>query len=110
MTNFTLESCEQHYKMFIPQEVEKKIRTWCALLPDKEWSGVLFYSVNGSFEDGSLEVICKNILVMNIGESDYTEFSYDEDVAFYMAQNPELLDCYQALIHSHNKMAKRFAY
>ena len=109
MTNFTLESCEQHYKMFIPQEVEKKIRTWCALLPDKEWSGVLFYSVNGNFEDNSLEVICKDMLVMNIGESAYTEFSYDEDVAFYMAQNPELLDCYQALIHSHNNMKAFFS-
>ena len=107
--NYTIKKNDNEtFTLLVTKPVEKKIREWCMMLPHNEWSGVLFYTVEGDFEN-DLKIVCKDILVMNIGESAFTEFSYDEDVAFYMAQNPELLDCYQGLIHSHNTMATFFS-
>ena len=44
------------FKIVIPAEVEKKIRFLCRNIWDVEWSGVLFYKVEGAFEDKSLTI------------------------------------------------------
>ena len=80
------------YKINIPLYVE---------IHNVEWSGVLFYRINGSFEDGSLEVDCVDIFQMDEGSSAYTEFDMSADVMNYMVEHPELIseDVYQGLIH-----------
>lgn len=93
------------YKLIIPDLVQRKIREWCYHFPTKEWSGTLFYTVEGSFEDGSLVITCKDIYVSDIGSATYTEFDHSADIVSYQAMN-DLLDCYTGLIHSHNQMAK----
>lgn len=97
---------QKSYKLFIPLEVEKKIRYLCQQISDIEWSGALFYTPEGSFEDDSLVIKCTDIFPMDIGTAAYTEFDMSPDVINYMAYNPELLDGQVGLIHSHNKMAK----
>lgn len=96
------------YKMNIPIEVEKKIRILCREIHNIEWSGILFYKINGSFEDNNLQVECVDIFQMDEGSSGYTEFNMSADVITYMIDHPELMspDIYQGLIHSHNAMAK----
>lgn len=93
------------YKLIIPDLVQRKIREWCYYFPTKEWSGTLFYTVEGSFEDGSLVITCKDIYISDIGSATYTEFDHSADIVTYQAMN-DLLDCYTGLIHSHNQMAK----
>lgn len=97
------------YKIIIPAKVERLIRFLCERVWDTEWSGVLFYTPTGNFEDGSLEIHCVDILPMDIGSATYTEFDMSPDVISYMAQNPELLDCKMGLIHSHNHMSTFFS-
>ena len=99
------------YKIHIPLYVEKKIRILCREIHNVEWSGVLFYRVSGSFEDGSLEVECVDIFQMDEGSSGYTEFDMSADVMNYMVEHPELIseDVYQGLIHSHNNMSTFFS-
>lgn len=97
------------YKIIIPAEVERTIRFLCERVWDTEWSGVLFYTPSGNFEDGSLEIRCVDILPMDIGNATYTEFNMSPDVISYMAQKPELLDCKMGLIHSHNNMSTFFS-
>lgn len=92
------------YKLIIPDLVQRKIREWCYHFPTKEWSGTLFYTVEGSFEDNSLVITCKDIYVSDIGSATYTEFDHNADIVAYQAMN-DLLDCYTGLIHSHNQMA-----
>lgn len=78
--------------------------------PSLEWSGVLFYDVEGSFEDSNLVLTCRDILVLDQGGAVETEIDLNTtDVAAYLAQNLELLDCYQGLIHSHHSMATFFS-
>ena len=99
------------FKIVIPAEVEKKIRFLCKNIWDVEWSGVLFYKVEGAFEDKSLTIRCVDLFQMDIGTSAYTEFNVSPDMATYMVDHPELLeeDIYQGLIHSHNNMATFFS-
>lgn len=97
------------YKMVIPREVEEKIRYICRKVWKDEWSGILFYTVEGSFKDGSLIIKCRDIYVMDIGSVTYTEFDMSPDVVSYMANNSELLDCQMGLIHSHNNMSTFFS-
>lgn len=98
---------DRKHRMVIPASVEQKIRMACATVPDKEWSGVLFYTYKGSFEKG-LTVTCKDILVMDVGSSAYTEWCADAEVISYMAEQ-DLLDCQMGIIHSHNHMATFFS-
>lgn len=98
-----------NYKLIIPREVEAKIRFICQQVWNTEWSGVLFYNYNGTFEDNTLEIICKDIYVMDVGNATYTEFSMSPDLVSYMANNIELLDYKQALIHSHSTFKAFFS-
>lgn len=99
------------FKIVIPAEVEKKIRFLCKNIWDVEWSGVLFYKVEGAFEDKSLTIRCVDLFQMDIGTGTYTEFNVSPDMATYMVDHPELLEegIYQGLIHSHNNMATFFS-
>lgn len=99
------------FKIVISAEVEKKIRFLCKNIWDVEWSGILFYKVEGAFEDKSLTIRCVDLFQMDIGTSAYTEFNVSPDMATYMVDHPELLEegIYQGLIHSHNNMATFFS-
>ena len=98
-----------NYKLIIPAEVERKIRFACQKVWNTEWSGTLFFTHEGSFEDDSLVIRCVDIYIMDIGTQAYTEFDMNPDVISYMCENPELLDCQMGLIHSHNNMSTFFS-
>ena len=98
-----------NYKLVIPAEVERKIRFACQRVWDTEWSGTLFFTHEGSFENNDLVIRCVDIYIMDIGTQAYTEFDMNPDVIAYMCENPELLDCQMGLIHSHNNMSTFFS-
>lgn len=98
-----------NYKLIIPAEVERKIRFACQKVWSTEWSGTLFFTHEGSFENNDLVIRCVDIYIMDIGTQAYTEFDMNPDVISYMCENPELLDCQMGLIHSHNNMRTFFS-
>ena len=98
-----------NYKLIIPAEVERKIRFACQKVWNAEWSGTLFFTHEGSFENDDLVIRCVDIYIMDIGTQAYTEFDMNPDVISYMCENPELLDCQMGLIHSHNNMSTFFS-
>lgn len=98
-----------NYKLIIPAEVERKIRFACQKVWSTEWSGTLFFTHEGSFENNGLIIRCVDIYIMDIGTQAYTEFDMNPDVIAYMCENPELLDCQMGLIHSHNNMSTFFS-
>lgn len=104
-----LEKYTDTYKLVIPANVERKIRHLCNRVSEVEWSGTLFYTHSGSYEDNNLEIKCVDIFPMDIGSQAYTEFDMSPDVIAYMTEHPELLDCQMGLIHSHNNMATFFS-
>lgn len=104
-----LEKHSDVYKLIIPPGVEKKIRYLCSKISQVEWSGTLFYTCSGSYEENNIEVRCVDIFLMDVGSATYTEFDMSPDVIAYMSEHPELLDCQMGLIHSHNNMATFFS-
>lgn len=97
------------YRMIVPKDVEEKIRYLIRKFPHTEWSGVLFYTYEGTFEDNNLVITCKDLLPMDVGNSTFTSFKMSEDVASYMAQNIELFECCTGIVHSHHSMAAFFS-
>lgn len=98
-----------NYKLIIPAEVERKIRFICQKVWNTEWSGTLFFTHEGSFENNDLVIRCVDIYIMDIGTQSYTEFDMNPDVIAYMTEHSELLDCQMGLIHSHNNMSTFFS-
>lgn len=99
------------YKMIIPEQVEKKIRLLCREIHNVEWSGILFYKVEGTFEDSNLVITCVDIFQMDEGSATYTEYNMSPDVCTYICDHPELAESniFTGLIHSHNNMATFFS-
>lgn len=93
------------YRLIVPENVEEKIRYLLRKFPSTEWSGVLFVTHQGSFENNDLVITCKDIYPMDLGNAAFTEFKMSEDVASYMSENIELFDCDLQLIHSHHQMS-----
>ena len=68
----------------------------------------MFYKTKGSFEKNTLNVECVDFLIMDLGESTFTDFVESPEIIAYMVDN-DLLDCYTGLIHSHNNMNAFFS-
>lgn len=94
--------------MTVTAALEEKIRFLCGKLPQNEWSGTLFYTVEGSFEEHNLHFIAKDFYLQDVGESTFTQFKNDVTLASYMVDN-DLLDCYVGLCHSHNNFSCFFS-
>ena len=103
---------KQSYNIVIPKNVEEKIRHLCSVVHEVEWSGVLFYKKEGSFESNDLKITCVDIFPMDIGSGGFTDFDDTPDIAAYRCEHSELLDegIYEGLVHSHNNMSKEFIY
>ena len=97
-----------NYKLIVPKKVEDKIRYTCRQVWNTEWSGVLFFKYEGSFDNDDLTIICEDICIMDIGSSTYTEFDMNPYVISYMTDN-DLLDCQVGLIHSHQNLSTFFS-
>lgn len=98
------------YKMTVPKEVEEKIRYLQNKFPATEWSGVLFYTHTGSFENNDLAITCRDIFPMGLGNAAYTEFHMSEEVTAYMAERMDTLwECELGLVHSHHNMKTFFS-
>ena len=106
--SITLTKSSKSFKLTVTRNLEKQIRFLCEKLPRNEWSGTLFYTVEGSFKDNNIHVICKDFFLQDVGAATYTEFKNDTELAAYMADH-ELWDCYTGLCHSHNSMATFFS-
>lgn len=82
-----------------------KIEYMCALRPDKEWSGNVFYRVRND-EEGNTIITCEDLAIMDhLGSSGFTEFDFTDDYAAnYISRHRNCLGCYMGLLHSHHSM------
>lgn len=107
-TNIQLRECKDSYKLIIPERVEKMIREWCSLSPNNEWSGTLFYTIEGSFENKDLVLTAQDFYVSDIGTAGFTRYKVTPEICNYMIEH-DLLDCKTGLIHSHDTMNAFFS-
>ena len=62
------------------------------------------YKLVGNFSTGNFQCIVKDIFLMDIGSSAYTEYEFSERFIKYRMEHPESLDYETAHVHSHNSM------
>ena len=68
----------------IEDELFYKLKYLCKLIPKEEWSGVLFYEVEGSIKDpSSFKVHLKDVYPMNKGTAGFTSYELDEKLIEY---------------------------
>lgn len=98
------------FDLIIPEEVEAKIRHLCSKVHNVEWSGTLFYTVEGSLDDGTFKATCVDICVMDIGTGGFTDFRDTPDIINYRLEHGLLrAGIYEGLVHSHNIMQSFFS-
>ena len=94
----------------MPDKVLNQIKYLCKEIPKEEWSGVLFYSIEGTIKEPSkMKITLEDILPMHKGTSAYTEYTFDERVIDHMMNNEYLENCRIGHIHSHNTMGVFFS-
>ena len=101
---------KQTIKTVVTTDVYNKMKYLCEKISAVEWSGVLFYTVEGSIKDPENMVITmQNILPLDKGTSGYTEYTLDERLTDFLMDNPSHLGYKIGHIHSHNTMSVFFS-
>lgn len=101
-------------KILIPVEVTSamlnKIKYLCRTINREEWSGVLFYSTEGSIKDlETFKIILEDVYPMDKGTGASTYYELDELLIGYRMDHPETLMMQIGHIHSHNVMGVFFS-
>lgn len=95
-------------KSEVPVTISLKLQSQCSYMcakePNREWSGVLFYSTTGAFGEPGFAITAEEFYLMDIGTSTFTGYDYEPDLISYMMSNPRLLALKKGHIHSHNTM------
>jgi len=92
----------------VPVTISLKLQAQCSYMcakePNREWSGVLFYSTVGAFGEEGFAITAEEFYLMDIGTSTFTGYDYEPDLISYLMSNPRLLAFKKGHIHSHNTM------
>lgn len=92
-------------------EVLHQIQYLCRHIAKVEWSGALFYTVEGSIKDPkTFKIILKTILPLDMGSAAYTEYNLDDRFLDFIEEDFEERCTWKlGHIHSHNTMAVFFS-
>ena len=94
--------------MKITEEFNLKIDYMCKCISNIEWSGVLFFNVEGNLKEG-LTIIPVDIYPMDKGNGSYTEYDFTEEVFDYYDKYPDRFGMKYGHIHSHHSMGSFFS-
>ena len=98
------------FKLTISDKCQKDIFELCANFPNREWSGVLFYTTEGDIDNiDTLKVNVEALFLEDIGTAAYTEYVVSDELAYFLMENPEYATMNTGLIHSHNSMSTFFS-
>ena len=101
---------DQEISLIMPAELLGKIWYLCHEINNVEWSGLLFYQPIGDIKDlSTFKIIAKDVYLMDIGTSSYTEYSFNESIMNFYDKFPEAMNYKIAHIHSHNSMNSFFS-
>lgn len=92
------------------QQILDKIKILCKNIAKVEWSGVLFYSVQGSIRTPQVfKITLEDILPLDMGTKAYTEYELDDRFTDFLMEEPERMEWKVGHIHSHNDMSVFFS-
>lgn len=84
---------DNKFTLHINKEVREKIEYICNKISSIEWSGVLFYKIDGDLTNiDQLVVTPIDLFPLDIGNGVATEYEYDNEYIKYRSSHPELLE------------------
>lgn len=87
-----------------------QIMTLCGKLSRVEWSGTLFYNVEGEFGEPGFAIEARELYLLDIGSAAYTEYeTNDPEFYQFLMQRADLREMRMGHIHSHNTMGSFFS-
>lgn len=87
-----------------------QVKYLCSKINEDEWSGVLYYNINGSIKDvDNLSIELLDIFPMDKGNATFTSYDFGGPVVEHMMKNEELSEAKIGHIHSHNNMSVFFS-
>jgi hypothetical protein len=90
----------QHQIYFLCSEVDSAY----------EWSGTLFYTVEGELGEDNFKITAQELYLQDIGTKTYTEYDPGNPTFIkFLFENPRFLEMKQGHIHSHNTMPVFFS-
>lgn len=95
----------------IPKRVADQIKHLCKVIPHVEWSGPLFYTIEGSIQDPrNCKITLEDILPLDKGSAGFTTYEIGLPVAKFMHKNNAPEKGWKlGHIHSHNNMGVFFS-
>lgn len=95
--------------MLITPEFLNIVKYICKKVNQVEWSGMLFYNMEGSIRNPESVVITPiNIYLKDIGKHSTTGYEYDPSCIDFV-ENNDLMDAKHGMIHSHHSMRVFFS-
>jgi len=97
--------------VIMSQGILDKIQHLCQKINKVEWSGVLFYSIEGSIKKPkTFKITLEDILPLDKGTTGYTSYKLDDRFVDYLMEEPETrMDWKVGQIHSHHNMSVFFS-
>ena len=102
---------EDTIPVIMSQGILDKIQHLCQKINKVEWSGVLFYSIEGSIKNPkTFKITLEDVLPLDKGNSSYTSYKLDDRFVDYLMEEPETrMDWKVGQIHSHHSMEVFFS-
>ena len=102
---------KEKIKVVMPTQVLHQIKYLCKNIPKVEWSGVLFYTIEGSIKQPSKCVLTlQAILPLDMGTAGYTAYALDNRYIDFIEEDFENRCTWKTgHIHSHNTMPVFFS-
>lgn len=99
------------FRLIIPREVSLKKNYLCQVIPSVEWSGLLFYTMEGDVDDvDNMIITLKDIHPMDKGTGGATSYILDASTVVDLFQDKaDLMDYRLGHCHSHNSMPTFFS-
>lgn len=92
-------------KLLITKDFQNQIDLLHRLVGNIEWSGVMFYTTTGIFNEKESVITPKYIFPMDVGNSARTDFEYNEVLLDAYDLFPDAENCREGIIHTHHSMS-----
>ncbi len=110
VNNLETVTLETKIKVTLTEKIKNQIQYLCKNISREEWSGILFYSLQGSIKDAkNATITLEEILPMDKGSQAYTEYELDNRFIDHLMKHPNLMGMKIGHIHSHNIMNAFFS-
>lgn len=97
-------------QVVISKTIKEQLNYICSSISHIEWSGIVFYKIEGSIKEPSkMKIVVEEILPLDIGDHTRTAYDFDEIYINYIMEDPKRGEYKVGHLHSHHNMGVYFS-